>query len=62
MIEGTNHEVSSNDVKNNDIGIQQQGGSPYSKLCPKMMPGMENKDGFSANYFVAEVRTGSMWE
>ncbi|MBK6859733.1 MAG: HYR domain-containing protein [Saprospiraceae bacterium] len=52
VIEGTNHEVSSNDVKNNDIGIQQQGGGhPTPNYVPNDAGDGEQIDGFSANYF-----------
>ncbi|MFZ1296405.1 MAG: LamG-like jellyroll fold domain-containing protein, partial [Saprospiraceae bacterium] len=52
VIEGTNHEVTANNVKNNDIGIQQQGGGhPNPNYVPNDAGDGDQIDGFSATYF-----------
>ncbi|MBK6698525.1 MAG: HYR domain-containing protein [Saprospiraceae bacterium] len=49
VIEGTNHTVTGNTIKNSNIGIQQQGGAHPNANYPA---GDGNQDaGFSANYF-----------
>lgn len=52
VIEGTNHEVRSNDVKNNDVGIQQQGGGhPNPNYTPNDVGDGDQLDNKSASYF-----------